>query len=364
MKIKALLLLSFVTLFASCTKSYDNLQEGLYANIETSKGSIVIKLEFEKVPNTVANFVTLAEGKNPFVSEEFKGKPFYDGLKFHRVIADFMIQGGDPNGDGSGGPGYKFKDEFHPDLKHSKAGILSMANAGPSTNGSQFFITHKETPWLDNLHTVFGEVVEGIEIVNAIESDDLIEKITIIRIGNNAKKFDAVKIFKNYYSLVEKEIIEAEEKAKQIIEEKAKEITILKTSGTKTKSGLIYKIIKKGSNNKPSNGTQVNINYAGFLENGQLFDTSYEDIAKLFGKYNIQRAQQGGYTPIPSTIGNLQFIPGFIEGINMMNFGDKLMLYIPSELGYGQEGAGDVIPPNANIVFEIELLEFKPLNNK
>lgn len=357
MKITSILLLSIFTLFTSCTKSYDNLKEGLYADIETAKGSMIVKLEFEKVPNTVANFVTLAEGKNPFVSEEFKGKRFYDGLKFHRVIGDFMIQGGDPNGDGSGGPGYKFKDEFHPDLKHSKAGILSMANAGPSTNGSQFFITHKETPWLDNMHTVFGEVVEGLEVINTIAADDVIEKITIIRIGNAAKKFDAVKIFKNYYSSVAKEIKEAEEKTKQIIENKAKEITTLKATGTKTKSGLIYQILKKGSDKKPSNGAQVFVNYAGYLENGQLFDTSYEDVAKLFGKFNQQRAQQGGYTPIPSTIGNLQFIPGFIEGINMMNFGDKLMLYIPSELGYGQQGAGDVIPPNANIIFEVELLE-------
>ncbi len=177
MKIKSILLLSLVTLFASCSKSYDNLKQGLYADIETSKGNIVVKLEFEKVPNTVANFVTLVEGKNPFVSEEFKGKHFYDGLKFHRVIPDFMIQGGDPMGDGSGGPGYKFKDEFHPDLKHSKAGIISMANAGPSTNGSQFFITHKETPWLDNMHSVFGEVVEGLDIINTIEANDVIEKV-------------------------------------------------------------------------------------------------------------------------------------------------------------------------------------------
>lgn len=357
MKITSILLLSIVTFFASCSKSYDNLKEGLYADIETAKGNMIIKLEFEKVPNTVANFVTLAEGKNPFVSEEFKGKPFYDGLKFHRVIEEFMIQGGDPNGDGSGGPGYKFKDEFHPDLKHSKAGILSMANAGPSTNGSQFFITHKETPWLDNMHTVFGEVVEGLEVINNIAADDIIEKITIIRIGNDAKKFDAVKIFKNYYSSVAKEIKEAEEKAKEIIENKAKEITTLKVTGTKTKSGLIYQILKKGGDKKPSNGTEVFVNYAGYLENGQLFDTSYEDIAKLFGTFNQQRAQQGGYTPIPSTIGNLQFIPGFIEGINMMNFGDQLMLYIPSELGYGQQGAGEVIPPNTNIIFEVELLE-------
>ncbi|MCL9769836.1 peptidylprolyl isomerase [Flavobacterium sp. HXWNR69] len=360
MKISSILLLSVFTFFTSCSKSYDNLKEGLYADIETSKGSIIVKLEFEKVPNTVANFVTLAEGKNPFVSEEFKGKPFYDGLTFHRVISDFMVQGGDPNGNGSGGPGYKFKDEFHPDLKHSKAGILSMANAGPSTNGSQFFITRKATPWLDNMHTVFGEVVEGIEVADSIEAYDVIDKITIIRIGNAAKKFDAVKIFKNYYSTVAKEIKESEEKAAKIIESKVKEITTLKATGTKTKSGLIYQIIKKGTSKKPANGTQVYINYAGYLENGQLFDTNYEDIAKRFGKHNAQRAIMGGYSPIASTIGNLQFIPGFVEGVNMMNFGDKVMLYIPSELGYGQQGAGDVIPPNANIIFEVELLESNP----
>ena len=359
MKNITILLLSIATFFISCSKSHDNLKEGLYAEIETAKGNMIVKLEFEKVPNTVANFVTLAEGKNPFVRKEFKGKPFYDGLKFHRVIPDFMVQCGDPMGDGTGGPGYKFKDEFHPDLTHSKAGILSMANAGPSTNGSQFFITHKETPWLDNMHTVFGEVVEGLEVINTIETDDVIEKITIIRIGNAAKKFDAVKIFKNYYSSVAKEIKEAEEKAQQITENKIKEITTLKATGTKTKSGLIYQIIKKGTEKKPANGTQVLIHYAGYLENGQLFDTSYEDVAKLHGKFDQNRANQNGYAGFPVTIGNLPFIPGFNEGITLMNYGDKLMLYIPSNLGYGEQGAGDAIPPNANIIFEVELLENK-----
>lgn len=359
MKNITILLLSIATFFISCSKSHDNLKEGLYAEIETAKGNMIVKLEFEKVPNTVANFVTLAEGKNPFVRKEFKGKPFYDGLKFHRVIPDFMVQCGDPMGDGTGGPGYKFKDEFHPDLTHSKAGILSMANAGPSTNGSQFFITHKETPWLDNMHTVFGEVVEGLEVINTIEANDVIEKITIIRIGNAAKKFDAVKIFKNYYSSVAKEIKEAEEKAQQITENKIKEITTLKATGTKTKSGLIYQIIKKGTEKKPANGTQVLIHYAGYLENGQLFDTSYEDVAKLHGKFDQNRANQNGYAGFPVTIGNLPFIPGFNEGITLMNYGDKLMLYIPSNLGYGEQGAGDAIPPNANIIFEVELLENK-----
>ena len=357
MKNTTFLLLGIITLFTSCSKSYDNLKEGLYADIQTTKGNMIVKLEFEKIPNTVANFVTLVEGKNPFVSEEFKGKPFYDGLKFHRVIADFMIQGGDPMGDGSGGPGYKFKDEFHPSLKHSKAGILSMANAGPATNGSQFFITHKKTPWLDNMHTIFGEVVEGLDIINKIETDDVIEKITIIRIGNTAKKFDAVKIFKNYYSTVSKEIKEAEEKTKEIVENKAKEISSLKATGTKTESGLIYKIITKGNGKKPITGTKVIIHYAGYLENGQLFDTSYENVAKLYGKFDQNRANQKGYDGYPATIGNLPFIPGFNEGIDLMNYGDKAMLYIPSNLGYGQQGAGDAVPPNANIIFEVELLE-------
>ena len=357
MKITSILLLSIATFFASCSKSYNNLKEGLYADIETAKGNMIVKLEFEKVPNTVANFVTLAEGKNPFVSEEFKGKPFYDGLKFHRVISDFMIQGGDPNGDGSGGPGYKFKDEFHPDLKHSKGGILSMANAGPGTNGSEFFITHKETPWLDNVHSVFGEVVEGSDIVNAIEGDDILEKVTIIRIGNDAKKFDAVKTFKNYFSKVSKEQKEEEAKALALAENKVKEINALKVNGIKTASGLIYQIVETGSDKKPDANSKVLINYSGFLENGMQFDTTSEESAKQFGTYNPNKAAQNGYAPYPAMMNNLQFIDGFVEGIKLLNFGGKAKLFIPYNLAYGEQGAGGIIPPNANIIFEIELLE-------
>jgi len=177
----------------------NNANEGVFAEIETSKGKIVIALEYKKTPVTVANFVSLAEGTNTEVKDEkLKGKPFYNGLKFHRVIADFMIQGGDPAGNGSGGPGYAFKDEIVADLKHNSGGILSMANSGPKTNGSQFFITHKETPWLDGKHTVFGHVTSGMDVVNAIKQDDLINKITIVRKGADAKKFDAAKIFTDY----------------------------------------------------------------------------------------------------------------------------------------------------------------------
>ena len=222
---KFIYLLLVSLLFTSCKEDeYKDLGDGIYADIKTSKGNIIVVLEYEKTPITVANFITLAQGKNPFVSQEYKEKPFYDGLKFHRVINDFMIQGGDPLGDGTGGPGYKFKDEFNPSLKHSKAGILSMANAGEKTNGSQFYITHKETPWLDFKHTVFGEVVQGMEVVNLIEMGDLIENVTILVRGSKAKKFDAVKTFKEYYS-AEAEIIKVETaKFEKASETKSKEI--------------------------------------------------------------------------------------------------------------------------------------------
>jgi cyclophilin family peptidyl-prolyl cis-trans isomerase len=357
MKPISFLLLIIVFFVSSCSKSYEHLKEGLYAEIETSKGTMIAKLAYEKAPNTVANFVSLAEGKNPFVNNEFKGKAFYDGLTFHRVIPDFMVQCGDPNGDGSGGPGYKFKDEFHPDLKHSKAGILAMANGGPSTNGSQFFITHKATPWLDNIHSVFGEVIDGIEVLQTIENEDVIEHITIIRIGNAAKKFDAVKIFKKYYDVQAKVQKEWEAKTKIIRENKANTFLEVKKNGIQTPSGLIYRIISKGIDKKPTTGTTVYIHYAGYLENGQLFDTSYEEVAKSYGTFDPSRDAQNGYNPIESEIGNLRFIPGFNEGVELMHFGDKAIFYIPSQLGYGEQGAGDLIPPNANIVFEIELLE-------
>jgi len=361
MKPMTSLFLSLFALFTSCTNPTDKLEDGMYADVKTSKGTIILKLEFEKTPITVANFVSLAEGKNPFVEEKYKGKPFYDGLKFHRVIADFMIQGGDPLGDGSGGPGYKFKDEFHNDLKHTKAGILSMANAGPGTNGSQFFITHKETPWLDGKHSVFGEVVEGIEVVNAIAQDDVIESITIVRKGKDAKKFDAVKVFKDYYSVEAVNQKKAAEKAVKMKTEKLAQFAKVKATGTKTPSGLIYQIISKGEGKKPANGTEVYIHYAGFLENGDLFDTSYEDVAEMNGKLDPNRAAAKQYLPFLFKYGEKKgLIAGFIEGLENMNYGDKALLIIPAKLGYGAQGAGHVIPPNATIIFEVEMLEKMP----
>ncbi|HPW98836.1 MAG TPA: peptidylprolyl isomerase [Flavobacterium sp.] len=316
------------------TKPVANTTDGIFAEINTSKGMIVVQLEYVKTPITVANFVSLAEGTNPEVKTELKGKPFYDGLKFHRVIDNFMIQGGDPNGNGSGTAGYAFKDEFDPSLKHDKGGILSMANSGPKTNGSQFFITHKETPWLDGKHTVFGHVVTGMDVVNAIKQDDLITSVKIVRKGAAAKKFDAPKIFGTYMAnKAEDDKKEAE--MKNAIKEKAlKEFANAKT----TPSGLKYIVIKEGEGEMPTANTNVKVHYTGMLLDGKIFDSS------------VQRGE-----PIDFPLN--QVIKGWTEGVQLMKEGAKYKFYIPSNLAYGERGAGGVIPPNADLIFEIELLK-------
>ena len=374
MKKRISLFLVIILSFISCKDTHSDLKDGLYAEIETNKGKILVQLEFEKTPVTVANFVSLAEGNNFFVKEELKGKPFYNNLKFHRVIADFMIQGGDPLGDGSGDTGYKFKDEIT-DLAFDKGGILAMANSGPGTNSSQFFITHVETPWLNGLHTIFGHVVEnGMETVNTIVQNDDIKSITIIRKGEAAKKFDAVKVFRNFFAneeqnLKKQALIEEQNKKfylkkyKPIIDAKIAYFNKLRETCITTKSGLQFAIVKKGNEKKPAAGANIFINYAGFLEDATLFDTSLENVAKEFGKFDKQRADANQYQPIPFQAGKKDgMIPGFIEGIENIAFGDKAVLFIPSRLGYGEAGAGNVIPANANIIFEIELLENNPKN--
>ena len=309
-------------------------KEGMYAKIKTNKGDIMLELEFEKTPLTVANFVGLAEGKIKNNKKEV-GEPYYDGLKFHRVIADFMIQGGCPDGNGMGGPGYQFPDEIHPDLKHSGPGILSMANAGPGTNGSQFFITHKETPWLDGKHTVFGKVTEGQDVVDAIAQDDKIIEIDIIRKGENAKKFDSKAIFDKELEKLEKQAAEKAKKAKEAID-------ALKKGAKVTSSGLAYKIIKKGTGAKAEAGKTVSVHYTGKLSNGTKFDSSYD------------RNQ-----PIEFELGRGRVIKGWDEGISLLNVGSKATFIIPPDLAYGARGAGGVIPPNATLIFDVELVEIK-----
>ena len=368
--------------------------EGLFAEIYTNKGKIALQLEFQKTPITVANFITLAEGKNEYVTNDRKGKPYYDGLKFHRVIANFMIQGGCPLGTGAGDPGYKFKDEFDSSLKHNKPGIFSMANSGPATNGSQFFITHKDTPWLDNKHSVFGHVIEGQKVVDAIAQDDVIEKVVIVRKGKLAKNFNAEKVFSEYMKMkpeldkkeAEENKIKAEAVAKLEAEKRQKdteakaiadkgmkeklgpllaakvaEFAALKAKTTTTASGLQYSIIQKGTGVKPAEGKDIYVHYAGYLEDGTLFDSSDEEINKMYGKFDQNRANQNGYQPFPFKYGSKGgLIPGFLEGINNMNFNDKAIFFIPANLGYGERGAGNVIPPNSNIIFEVEILESLP----
>ena len=335
-----------------------NSQEGIFATISTTKGDIVLSLEYVKAPVTVANFISLAEGKNPYVkAEKLKGKPFYDGLKFHRVINDFMIQGGDPDGNGSGGPGYSFKDEFVPELKFEKGGVLAMANSGPTTNGSQFFITHKDTPWLNGKHTIFGHVVSGMDNVNKIVQDDVITKIIITRKGAAAKKFDAVKVFNDE---MKKGDLQKEE-AKKVVASKLAYFAATKAKATTTASGLKYVITQKGTGVKGAEGSTIYFHYAGYFENGDLFDSSMASVAKAYGKYDANRDAQGGYKAFPFTVGKKDgMIPGFIEALDMMTDGEKAIFFLPSNLAYGEKGAGGVIPPNATLIFEIETYQNQP----
>lgn len=342
-------------LFTACNNKESNLPEGLYAEIETSKGTIVAQLEYTKTPVTVANFVSLAEGNNNFVEAKYKDKPFYDGLTFHRVINDFMIQGGDPEGNGNGGPGYKFNDEIVPELKHDKAGILSMANAGPGTNGSQFFITHTATPHLDGMHTVFGHVIEGQDVVNKIVQGDKINKIKIIRSGNEAKKFDAPKVFKEGLENNQKKQAEIQASVEKAVAETSIRIADAKAKATKTASGLGVFIFEKGTGEKPKAGEEVKVDYAGYFEDGRLFDTGIEDIANKFNAFDAQRKAMNQYGPIPFQYGSKTgLIPGFIEGIENLKYGDKAFIFIPSHLAYGERGSGP-IPPNTDLIFEIHL---------
>ena len=310
------------------------MNNGIYAKFNTTKGTILVNLEFEKTPGTVGNFVALAEGnlENDIKSQ---GTPYYDGLKFHRVIPDFMIQGGCPQGTGTGNPGYKFDDEFHSDLKHDAPGKLAMANSGPATNGSQFYITHVPTPWLDGKHTVFGSVVEGQEIVDAIAQGDEITSLEIIKVGAVAEAFQAVETFRTFEGSREKR--EAEEKAKQ------KELLDSVAVGyEETASGLRYQILQKGTGKKATKGAGVSVHYKGQLLDGTVFDSSYK------------RKQ-----PIDFNVGLGQVISGWDEGIQLLQVGDKARFVIPSDLAYGAAGAGGVIPPDATLIFDVELMDVK-----
>jgi cyclophilin family peptidyl-prolyl cis-trans isomerase len=336
--------LIFTTLFIFCilpgltysATGKAGLKDGLYAVMDTSKGEIVIELFYQKVPLTVTNFVGLAEGAKD--SNKPKGTPFYDGLKFHRVIKDFMIQGGDPQGTGMGGPGYQFPDEFHPELRHDGPGILSMANSGPNTNGSQFFITHKATPWLDNKHSVFGKVISGQDVVGQIQQNDMLKGVRILRVGKDAEQF---KTDQAAFEKLEKPILEKTAQQQQSEAEKTETLIHAKwPSAQKTPSGLMVVLQKEGDGPQPKKGQKVRVHYTGTLLDGTKFDSS------------LDRGQ-----PLEFPVGMGRVIPGFDEALQDMKKGEKRILIIPYKLAYGERGRPPVIPPKATLVFDVELLD-------
>ena len=310
------------------------MENGIYAKFNTSKGSILVKLAHDLAPGTVGNFVALAEG-NMENKVKPQGQKFYDGLTFHRVIPDFMIQGGCPKGTGTGDPGYKFDDEFHPSLKHDRPGVLAMANSGPASNGSQFYITHVPTSWLDNKHTVFGHVIEGQDVVDAVAQGDNLDAVEIIRVGEEAEKWNAIEAFIALKGarLKRDAALKAESEAK---------MEQLAAGFDRTDSGLRYKMIQKGDGKKAEAGKTVSVHYEGSLETGKVFDSSYPRKK-----------------PIEFRLGQGQVIEGWDEGIALLQVGDKARFVIPSDLAYGAAGAGGVIPPNATLIFDVELMDVK-----
>ena len=324
-------------------------QDGVFAVMETSNGVIAIKLHYKETPLTVTNFVGLAEG----TLDAAKGKPFYDGLKFHRVISkangdgqDFMIQGGDPKGNGTGGPGYKFPDEFVSSLRHDEPGVLSMANSGTNTNGSQFFITIVETPWLDDKHTVFGKVVYGQDVVDSMKQGATIEKVTILRQGEDAAAFTATQAnFDKQLEIRNKKLEEEKIAARKAKEEAMKaviaEIEEDYPDATKTADGIYYEILKEGKGNAIGSRRVVAVHYTGMLLDGTVFDSSE------------------GRGTLSFITGAGQMIEGFDIMTQDMKLGEKRRMILPPDLAYGEMGYPGVIPGNAYLIFEVELVQAK-----
>ncbi|MGX1023135.1 peptidylprolyl isomerase [Flavobacterium sp. CS20] len=341
-----LFLLTLIISSMSCQNEYSNLDDGLYAKFDTNYGEFIAKLYHKKAPMTVGNFVSLAEGNNPKAKEKYQGKKFFDSLTFHRVIDGFMIQGGDPLGTGQGDPGYKFPNEIT-ELTHDTIGVLSMANSGPNTNGSQFFITLKPQSPLNGSYSVFGQIVEGQSVVDSIgkvETDTRnkpkeavrINTVEIIRKGQDAKNFDAAKAFENG-------IAEFEEAQAKKQEEINNTINSMYDNLQETESGLRYVITKENpSGEQPQVGDNVSVHYEGRLIDGTVFDSSFKRDK-----------------PITFPLGQRRVIAGWDEGIALMKKGEKATLVIPPDLGYGPRGAGGVIPPNAYLIFDVELVDIK-----
>lgn len=364
MKKITLLVLIALTVVA-CKSKYPDLNDGVYAEFITNKGTFVAKLYNEETPLTVANFVSLAEGTNGMVDSIYKGKKFYNGLTFHRVIKDFMIQGGDPEGNGQGNPGYRFPDEIVDSLKLDKKGVLAMANSGPATNGSQFFITLKATPWLNGRHTVFGEIVKGQEVVDSIGNVEttkpgdkpkdsiFMKEVNIINKGN-AK----VSHFTEQMEKIEKKKQEKEERIAKVAKKKALEFDKLREEAEELPSGIKIYYNKKGEGAQPKEGAKVLMNYAGYFDDGRLFDSNLLDVAEQYENVDEARKAAQQYKPVETQYSSeARLIPGFREGLMQLSVGDKATVFIPSHLGYGQRGYPPLIPGNADLIFELELVD-------
>lgn len=358
---KILSLLVLALFFTSCgiMNKYKDLEPGIYANIVTDKGNIMLKLEYKKAPMTVANFVGLAEGNFTAYDTIKFTKPYFNGLKFHRVVNDFMIQGGDPTGTGSGGPGYSFPDEFEPSLTHDSTGTLSMANSGIATNGSQFFITHKPTPFLDKRHSVFGYVISGQNVVDSIAQNDVMKEVNIIRVGKEAKKWNATETFKTVMEAeLEKqkkmeEELKAEAAAALAYAEKVKgmtpeaysafmfeEVKVKYPNAKLSPTGLVYMIEEPGVGELAHAGDKLFVHYRGtFRLNGRQFDSSYDRKTTMDFIFMEQR-----------------MIPGFEEALAMLAAGGKAKIFIPYYQAYGANGRPGQIPPYSDLVFDLELV--------
>tara|TARA_B100001113_G_scaffold93225_1_gene74665 strand:- start:3911 stop:5050 length:1140 start_codon:yes stop_codon:yes gene_type:complete len=360
-------------LMVSCQDKHSDLEDGLYAEFRTSNGTMVAELFYDKTPVTVANFVALAEGDHPDVQEVFKGKPYYNEMIFHRVMDKFMIQGGDPLKNGMGGPGYLFMDEIT-DLKHDKPGILSMANSGPATNGSQFFITEVPTPWLDGKHTVFGQLVKGIDVQDSISNvktgignrpitDVIIKELNIIRKGSEALAFDAPITWGNKDEIEKQSKIQEElrmkEEAKKM--DSLAKINLIKLDeydkkSIKRKSGVRIHVIKQGKGIKPKDGNVVKLYADGYLRNGVLFWSNNIDVNKRHGSYDEDKEAKGLYNPMEMELNpDMQLIAGFKEAVYTMNVGDIIYCFIPYNLGYGSSPNGP-IPANSDLCFIIHMV--------
>ena len=368
-KVKLWALLLPLLLVACKSAKYPNLKDGLYADIQTNYGDMLAELYYKTTPGTVANFVSLAEGTNTYVADSLKGKRYYDGTKSHRVIKNFMLQAGDRTATGEGDPGYKFADEFVDTLRYTRKGQLGMANSGPATNGSQFFITEVATDWLNFRHTIFGQVIQGEDVISKITSVKtgaqdrpvdpvVIKKVEIIRVGKDAQKWDAPKVFDAFMK-------EQNAKAQKLESQKEKNLAVMAEQEAKAvaqPSGIKILKLKEGNGVKPQIGSDVLVNYAGFLRaTGDLFDTNIAEIAKENDAYDAARAAdpQYGYIPYAWKYSpEVGLIAGFKEALLSMKVGDRIRVFIPSALAYGKQGFGNgVIPPDADLVFEIEIVD-------